>query len=501
MSIGELNPALKDDPWRTRLLESLRDCGVQRVTGTRWGRWIVNVGLAMLLMTVTFIGRFVIQQINPSTDGDKFIFGVISVLWMLFVTFVIIRLRNRFVRQAWQSVARTAEEELINPRSRRPILYLRSFQLDDRIGKTSWLEFLLGTVPLANDEQQLTRELRKVGPVIAIGRPDEKLPPLGAARFYVSHDLWQKKVAEVAEESQLVLVATGTTEGLQWELSHLTTQVPAERLILWLHPHLLRISAAQREVEWQKFLAGPGKLFPKPLPSTLGEARFIFFTPNWEPVPVAPQAALIPSSRTRSAINALLTAKQTKIDPWQYAYRGIDTDQTFARAVGVMPQGIDWRRVGGFFAACVLMMWWGFITGSLLGPFLFAAATTVGVLAGYRYLPSFLVPLLVAVLCVLTRMTSPFWNASMLVTSFVSSFLMICTLNWATPRIAPRFAAFFFGALVASMGYRLLPLAMDGYSGPFFLYVVYSLIGDLLFAGCLALTVHFTEPQRKPVGL
>jgi hypothetical protein len=63
------------------------------------------------------------------------------------------------------------------------VLYLRSFALDAQLGRPSRMERFLGTIPLANAEQAIVKVLRKYGPVIAIGRPGEALPPLGAARF------------------------------------------------------------------------------------------------------------------------------------------------------------------------------------------------------------------------------------------------------------------------------------------------------------------------------
>ena len=62
---------------------------------------------------------------------------------------------------------------------------------------------------------------------------------MGAARFYVDHSLWQEKVADVATVAQAVVWASGTTVGLQWEITHLVRSLPPEKLILWAHPWLL----------------------------------------------------------------------------------------------------------------------------------------------------------------------------------------------------------------------------------------------------------------------
>jgi hypothetical protein len=142
------------------------------------------------------------------------------------------------------------------------------------------------------------------------------LPALGAARFYVSHERWQKKVEDVAKESQLVVWATGVTEGLRWEISHLIENLPPEKLVLWAHPHLLRLSESERETEWSRFRQQLGGVFPKPLPERLGEARFIYFEPDWTPRAVAPprhdfawsMRSLLGAQR--SALQALLALRQ-----------------------------------------------------------------------------------------------------------------------------------------------------------------------------------------------
>src|SRR5262249_17133132 len=106
-------------------------------------------------------------------------------------------------------------------RNRRPsILFLRSFHADNQfpVRTGSWLTTMLGKakVPL---EAALTEQLLDFGPVIAIGRPGEPLPPLGASRFYAPRDgeEWKRHVTEFARDSQLVVVMLGETEGLRWE--------------------------------------------------------------------------------------------------------------------------------------------------------------------------------------------------------------------------------------------------------------------------------------------
>jgi hypothetical protein len=78
-----------------------------------------------------------------------------------------------------------------------------------------------------------------------------------------------KKIADAAQVSQFVVWTTGTTEGLRWEISHLLKSVPPAKLIVWAHPHLLRVDRAEREQDWSAFLARLGEAFPKALPERL----------------------------------------------------------------------------------------------------------------------------------------------------------------------------------------------------------------------------------------
>ena len=181
--------------------------------------------------------------------------------------------------------AHTAEEELKRNDARRPIFYLRSFSLE--VWDKPTLRMLLQDDTTA--EQKLVNALKKYGPVIAIGRPGELLPSLGAARFYVTDDQWQQKVADVANVSELVVWTTGTSEGLRWELSHLLEWVPTARLILFAHPHLLGgLTAREREQEWHTFRTTLGAMLPASLPDHLGRIRFIYFDEAGMAIPVAP---------------------------------------------------------------------------------------------------------------------------------------------------------------------------------------------------------------------
>jgi hypothetical protein len=280
--------ALTEQNWHEWLLASLRAAGVRRLRLDPYWHVVAPV-ITMFCLTAFMLAlNAIIDRMGSGRSlPDRQVAFYLRLASIPFAIFIVSRIYNRCLRLAWQSRARGAERELMRNTSRRPVLYLRSFALDAQLGRPSWMERFLGTIPLATAEQAIVKVLRKYGPVIAIGRPGEALPPLGAARFYVSDELWKSKVEDTARVAQLVVWATGLSEGLHWELDFLIKNVPPEKLVIWAHPHLLRLSEARREKEWRAFRASLGRLFPKPLPERLGAVRFFYFKADHEPVGVA----------------------------------------------------------------------------------------------------------------------------------------------------------------------------------------------------------------------
>ena len=70
-----------------------------------------------------------------------------------------------------------------------------------------------------------------MGPVIAIGKPGEPLPELGAARLYVGDADWKAKVTDMMARSRLVIIRTGSTPNLEWEIEQTMTHVPRRQIL------------------------------------------------------------------------------------------------------------------------------------------------------------------------------------------------------------------------------------------------------------------------------
>lgn len=74
--------------------------------------------------------------------------------------------------------------------------------------------------------------LGQVGPVVAIGKPGERLPELGAARVYVPDDQWRGVVTTWMSEAALVVFRAGETEGLWWEIEQALARCPRRRILI-----------------------------------------------------------------------------------------------------------------------------------------------------------------------------------------------------------------------------------------------------------------------------
>lgn len=140
--------------------------------------------------------------------------GVISILALLLIA--------RFFLKARRHKAIEGEEKIVEDQ-RPPVLYLRSF-LDDKsvVKGFMWL----------TEEEQWAVVMNEIGPFIAIGKPEEELPELGAARVYLDDEDWQAWIIAKMECAQLVILRTGETEGFWWELQQAGRVVNPERLLL-----------------------------------------------------------------------------------------------------------------------------------------------------------------------------------------------------------------------------------------------------------------------------
>jgi hypothetical protein len=133
--------------------------------------------------------------------------------------FLLVRARRYF---------QVGADSLLAVDKRPPILFLRSFADDERqhyaSSQRALLDFSL--------ETRLANDFYHFGPFIAIGSPKEMAPELGAARVLLSDDEWQPRVLGWMKDANLIIMYSGTTHWVNWELRKVVESGRATSLIL-----------------------------------------------------------------------------------------------------------------------------------------------------------------------------------------------------------------------------------------------------------------------------
>jgi hypothetical protein len=109
-----------------------------------------------------------------------------------------------------------------------PVLFLRAFR-DDQSSAS-----LRSTISLSDtNEQALERIVAPGTAFVAVGRPSEGLPTLGAKRVYLEDDIWQTEVARLISKSSLIFFRPELTSGVDWELGEIIRQGALARTVLF----------------------------------------------------------------------------------------------------------------------------------------------------------------------------------------------------------------------------------------------------------------------------
>ena len=83
-------------------------------------------------------------------------------------------------------------------------------------------------------EEQLLGSLARKMPVVAIGKPGEAMPTLGAQRAYVSDGEWQEAVLSAMDKASLVVIQPGESKHIIWEIDRSLERVDHGRILFWL---------------------------------------------------------------------------------------------------------------------------------------------------------------------------------------------------------------------------------------------------------------------------
>jgi len=132
-------------------------------------------------------------------------------------------------------------KQQMNEDPRPCVLFLRSFS-DDQISlenvKPPWYLRVLDPGSInSNLEELVVKTYSDIGPVIAIGRPTDEIPPLGAARHYLEGEDWQSTVRSLIREASVIIVGIGpSSEGLDWEINTIATEGQIDKTLFVVPP-------------------------------------------------------------------------------------------------------------------------------------------------------------------------------------------------------------------------------------------------------------------------
>ena len=208
-------------------------------------------GLGLVLLF--FWGLFSLETVDRILGTE--IFGTLIAL------FALLGVAALMILMSGKLDALSADEVLAaDPRP--PVLYLRSFA-DDRAWATP-----------SSLELEMRLGLRDLGPVVALGRPEDRLPIIGVPRLYLGTDAnWQEAVRQWMAKASLVVFRAGRSDGLDWEMRMAFETLAPRRLII----------IVPGRKAWAAFHAWADTVLPVSLPQQTGTACLVTFGDDWHP--------------------------------------------------------------------------------------------------------------------------------------------------------------------------------------------------------------------------
>jgi len=164
------------------------------------------------------------------------LFALLGSGWALLPIIVAVAGYPVTLLRARQRLQPTVDQLLAQDR-RRPVLLLRSFKDDLLVVRQRIATSMGDLAPRPRRfEQGLAGSLAAFGPLIAVGKPGEDFPQIGAARNYLAEDAWQPAVLRWMGEALVIAMIAGDTEWIRWELGRILDQDRTRHLIVFLPP-------------------------------------------------------------------------------------------------------------------------------------------------------------------------------------------------------------------------------------------------------------------------
>jgi hypothetical protein len=250
--------------------------------------WRVT-GLLVFLVGTGIPGPFIIAAVAGLSPTAAASLGV--VIGNPFVEMACLFIGGYFAIRGRQLRSRACAQAVLAD-SRPPVVYLRSFRSERPIIGYLMMGILLPTWIFElfySEEEQLAESLNEIGPFVAVGKPGETLPKLGATRIYVRDVIWQDTVQHKLKQANLIIIRAGVGEGLWWEIGQSFRTVHPTRILVLVLRMLRKdyIVFAERVrndfgVAMPLVSGGPGRL-----------SGILGFDSHWRPVTLALKAPIM----------------------------------------------------------------------------------------------------------------------------------------------------------------------------------------------------------------
>ena len=140
-------------------------------------------------------------------------------------------------------------ERVLADDARSPVLYLRAFKQEGQafaVGDASkygpyvegWQSVAIpGQRVEVPFEQYFRRSIEtRLGPFVALGSPEDYVPPHGAVRHYATDEMWQPELAHLAKQAGCIVAEVNTAGNLRWEYEHLRSKGYQKKLFFFSLP-------------------------------------------------------------------------------------------------------------------------------------------------------------------------------------------------------------------------------------------------------------------------
>jgi hypothetical protein len=141
-----------------------------------------------------------------------------------------------------------------------PVLYIRPFSDESkpfvmgpqskygRFTRSLHSQLSLGWVSITFEEY-FKEAVKCMGPLSALGNPEDRLPPDGALRVYEEDAEWTIQIAEMIRRSVCIIMHPGSSLNVKWELQYIRRENLHQKLFV-----LTRPPARQYRVNWRRYL-------------------------------------------------------------------------------------------------------------------------------------------------------------------------------------------------------------------------------------------------------